>query len=389
MHPSQRRTRSRRSDGDREWRGRALGRRSLAALAVAAAIALAAGGAVAARGPGGSPPSAGPATRTSTSTRPVVPVAMPDVPWLAQRGDGRWVYGHGEHGAVRRLPADETGLGIEEALVATTLAGPGGRSIVRFRDRRTGRTTLDIAAPIWVSAGAWTARGFVVTGYGDRSMATDGGLLMIEPTTGATTVLVAGGPFSTALGRPAARGDVEVSPSGAIVASNACGLERCDLQVVDLTTGRVDGPIAGGEGFLRVVTDAAVVTTDDDYRWVSARRIADGSEIWRLRDTALIDPVATADGAIAGLIGSGRAGWAIATIDSAGRAHDLTDRSHGDMAVPRVWRALSDRAVLVVGRTSPDELADGGTADVTLIASGQGRTTAATIHLPTATETVP
>jgi hypothetical protein len=290
---------------------------------------------------------------------------------------------------VRRLPADETGLAIDEGLVATTLAGPGGHSIVRFRDRRTGRTTLDVAAAIWVSAGAWTARGFVVTGYGDTSMATDGGLLLIEPSTGATTVLVAGGPFSTALGRPAARGDVEVSPSGTIVASNACDLERCDLQVVDLTTGRVDRPIAGGEGFLRVVTEDAVVTTDDDYRWVSARRIADGSVIWRLRDTALIDPIATTDGAIASLIGSRRAGWAIAAIDPAGRTRDLTDRSHGDAALPRIWRAVSDRAVLVVGRTSPDELADGGAADVTLIASGHGRATAATIHLPTATETVP
>ena len=389
MHPSERRTRSRRSDGDRERRGRAPGRRPLAALAVAATVTLAAGGAVAARGPGGAPPSGGSTTRTSASTRPVAPVPMPDVPWLVQRGDGRWVYGHGEHGAVRRLPADETGLAIDERLVATTLAGPDGHSIVRFRERRTGRTTVDVVAPVWVSAGAWTPRGLVVTGYGDASMATDGGLLMIEPSTGTISVLVAGGPFSTALGRPAARGDVEVSPSGTIVASNACGLERCDLQVVDLTTGRVDRPIDVAEGFLRVVTDDAVITTDDEYQWVSARRITDGSEIWRLRDTALIDPIATADGVIAGLIGSGRAGWAIATIDRAGGVRDLTDRSRGNAAVPRIWRAVSDRAVLVIGRTTLDELTGGGAADVTLIASGHGRATATTIHLPSATETVP
>jgi hypothetical protein len=389
MHPSQRRIRSRRSELDRERRGRLAGRRSLAALAVGAAITLAAGSAVAARGPGGSPSSAGPATRTSTSTRPAAPVAMPDAPWLVQRGDGRWVYGHGEHGTVRRLPADETGLAIDEGLVATTLAGTSGHSIVRFRDRRTGRTTIDVAAPIWVSAGAWTARGLVVTGYGDGSMTSDGGLLMVEPSSGTAAVLVAGGPFSIALGRPVARGDVEVSPSGTTVASNACGLERCDLQVVALTTGRVDRPIAAAEGFLRAVTDDAAVTTDDGYRWISARRFADGSEIWRLRDMALIDPIATADGAIVGLVGSSRAGWAVASIDRTGEIRDLTDRTRGSQALPRIWRAVSDHAVLVVGRAPLEDLVDGGATEVTLIAPGPGRATAATIHLPPATEAVP
>jgi hypothetical protein len=314
---------------------------------------------------------------------------MPDVPWLVQRGDGRWIYGHGEHGTVRRLPAGETGLAIDERLVATTLAGADGHSIVRFRDRRTGRTTIDVPAPIWVSAGAWTGLGLVVTGYGDASMATDGGLLLVEPDTASTSALVPSGPFSSALGRPAARGDVAVSPNGTTVASNACGVERCDLQVVDLATGRIDRPIDAATGFLRAVTDDAVITTDDGYRWISARRIADGSEIWRLRDTALIDPIATPDGAIVGLVGSNRAGWAIASIDRTGGVRDLTDRANGNGAMPRIWRALSDGAVLVVGRVPLDELVDGGAADVTLIARGPGRATAATLRLPAATETIP
>jgi hypothetical protein len=47
--------------------------------------------------------------------------------------------------------------------------------------------------------------------------------------------------------------------------------------VVDLATGAITRPIAGGEGFLRAVTDELIVTTDGDGRWISGRSIADGN----------------------------------------------------------------------------------------------------------------
>jgi hypothetical protein len=316
--------------------------------------------------------------------------ALPEVPWLAQRGDGTWVFGRGDRGVVRRLPTDETGLAIDDRFVATVLPDADGRSVIRFRDPESGRATGDVAAPIWVSAGAWTSAGLVVTGYGDASMAIDGGLVLIAPDAGTATVLVDAAPFSAALGRPVARGDVLVSPSGATVASNACGVRLCDLQVVELATGRVSRPTSAAEGFLRAVTDDAVVMTDDGFRWISARRISDGVELWRQRDTALIDPVALDDGSIAGLVGSSRAGWAIAAIDRGGAIRDLTARRHGDGAPPRIWRAISGAGALIVGQTPFEEALDSARpSPITVLRPGRGPAAKATFHLPAETEAVP
>src|SRR5689334_14929491 len=41
---------------------------------------------------------------------------VPDVPWLAERGDGVWLYGHGA--VARALPANEFGLAIDERYLA-------------------------------------------------------------------------------------------------------------------------------------------------------------------------------------------------------------------------------------------------------------------------------
>jgi hypothetical protein len=362
------------------------------ALTLTGAVVLGGGGVVAARGSDGPRSTGSSGTRSSgTTVAPIVARSgLPDVPWLAERGDGRWIYGRGEHGAVRRLPDEETGLAIDERFVATTLAGGDRHSIVRFRDRTSGRTLLDVRAPIWVSAGAWTPGGLVVTGYGDSSAMTDGGLLAVSPDDGTVRELVAGGPFSAALGSPVARGGVEVSASGATIASNACGVERCDLQVVDLATGAITRPIAGGEGFLRAVTDELIVTTDGDGRWISGRRIVDGHEAWRQPDRALIDPMAHADGSVVGLVGSRRAGWAISALGADGGMREVTPRAAGTAAPPRIWRTMSSRGALVIGPVAFDEALDRGRGtDVSVLTPGRWGSTRATVSLPAATEAVP
>ena len=102
------------------------------------------------------------------------------------------------------------------------------------------------------------------------------------------------------------------------------------------------------EGFLRVLTDDAIVTTDDDATWISARRIRDGGEAWRETNSLLLDPLATADGSVVGVVGSRSAGWAIGELDARGRRHDLTPRSGPDQPWPRIWREVSTptRAVI-------------------------------------------
>src|SRR6202008_5005381 len=56
--------------------------------------------------------------------------AIPDVPWLTQRGDGRWIYGRGSSATPRVVPARESGLAIDEAYVATTVPNASGPSTV-------------------------------------------------------------------------------------------------------------------------------------------------------------------------------------------------------------------------------------------------------------------
>ncbi|HET7031128.1 MAG TPA: hypothetical protein VFI34_11500 [Candidatus Limnocylindrales bacterium] len=356
-------------------------------LTLAATVGLATGGVVAARGPA----AAAPPSRSSDGAVPApAAAALPDVPWLAQRGDGSWVFGRGEHGVLRRLPGDETGVAIRESDVASVLAGADGHSLVRFRDPATGRTIVDVAAPIWVSAGAWTSAGLVVTGYGDATMTSDGGLAVIDPATATSTTLVAPAPFSAALGQPAARGDVLVSATGRTVAANVCGVRLCDRQVVDVATGRISRMDHGVEGFLRAVTDDAVITTDGDYRWISGHRIDDGTEVWRQPDSALLDPVSLADGTIVGLVGSERAGWAVAAIDGSGQIRDLTTRRGRDAAPARIWRTVSSGSAIVIGRTAFEAALDaGGSVPISIITPGRWRSTTATAHLPaTTTEAV-
>jgi hypothetical protein len=323
------------------------------------------------------------------SAAPVERAAIPDIPWLVQRADGGSVYGRGDRATPRRLPSDETGVAISEQWVASVIPSAAGTSTVRFRARDTGRTIIDVQVPIWVSAGAWSTAGLVVTGYGDAAMKTDGGLVLVSPEAPTATVLVAGGPFSARLGDPVARGDVVVSPSGRIVAANACGLRLCDAQVVDLGTGATSRPIQAAEGFLRVLTDDAIVTTDDDFEWISARRIADGTEIWRRRDSILLDPIATDDGSVIAVTGSPRSGWGVASIDARGVLGNLGPRSTGNQAWPRIWTALSRPSTVVIAATPFAEwLGTGGSLPLTVLGVDGGRSTASatSIDLPVSAE---
>jgi hypothetical protein len=229
----------------------------------------------------------------------------------------------------------------------------------------------------------------VATGYGDRSMATDGGIVLISPDAGTVAVLLPAGPFDAKLGRPVARGDVDVSPSGRLAASNACGIRLCDAQVVDVVTGTISRPIQAGEGFLRALTDDAIVTTDGDARWISSRRIADGKEIWRHRDSILLDPVATADGSVVAVTGSQRNGWGVASIDGRGAVRNLGPRGSGSGAWPRIWTAVSGpSSIVVASQPFAEWLGSGRGLSVTVFGLGGGRPTSSsvTVRLPAPAE---
>lgn len=373
---------------------RGTGRPSLLGLAAIAALALGLGGAAVAGRPASrdQPPHGGGGAE-SAARSPVAPsraARVPDAPWIASLGDGTWVFARGDRPPIRRLPPDEIGLAIDPSFVATIVPTADGHTTVRLRDTASGRRLLDVRAPIWVAAGAFTPSGLVVTGYADGTMAADAGLLLIETASGAIATLSEARPFASTLGTPVARGDVLVSASGRTVASNACGPERCDLQVVDLATGRVSHPITGGLGFLRAVSDEAVVTSDDAGRWVRGRAIADGRELWRLDGSALIEPAILVDGSVVGLVGSPVAGWAVATIDPSGRVHDLTARARGGADPARLWRPLTTPGAVVYGKTSFEEaLGTHHATTVTVFVPGTRRSSDAAVQLAGDLELVP
>ena len=358
------------------------------AVAAAALLGLAMAGVILSGAPAGGGP--GLAAGARAVPPPASPDAgIPDVPWLVDRGDGRWVYGRGTSAAPRALPADESGIAIDPRYVASTVPNAAGRSTLRVRDRVSGRRIADVDAPIWIAAGAWTSRGLVVTGYPDSSMQADGGLVLFAMPDLAARVLVPSRPFPAQLGTPVARGDVVVSPSGRFAGSNLCGVHLCDTQVVDLTTEEVFRPIQGAEGFLRVLTDDVVVTTDGDFAWISARRIRDGREAWRATDSILLDPVAAADGSVVAVVGSRTAGWGVASFDAGGRGRDLTKRTGTGEPWPRIWREVSTPTAAVVGREGFREaLGSSGIRSVTVLGltGSQPSTRPATFTLPTTAE---
>ena len=290
--------------------------------------------------------------------------------WLAERGDGRWVYGQAGSATTRTLPGAETGIAIGDRYVASATARPGGKSRVTLREWRTGNVAAQIDAPIWVSAAAFRGDELVITGYMDSRAAGDGGLALIEPA-GGYQQLVEPGSFAPDLGTGVARGEVHVSPNGRLAATNACGQTGCLTQVVDLDRSAVASELRG-DGFLRALTDDLVVFTDDDYAWISAQRIATGEEAWRVTDSILMTPLAGADGSVTGLIGSKAKGWATARIGRTGRITDLTARTQGG-AWPLVWTQLSTPRTAVIG-----------TGDFLAALSDRARATADVFDVPRA-----
>jgi hypothetical protein len=267
--------------------------------------------------------------------------------WIAERGDGTWVYGRAGVGILRDLPAGETAIAIGRTYVASTKPRADGVSHLRLREWRTGVLTVELEAPIWISTGAFRDDDLVVTGYGDASATSDGGLAVVGAGSNQLEALVPAAPFPADLGPSAARGDVHVSPNGRLAASYLCSGETCATQVVDLETRRL---VHNGrqKGFLRAITDSTMILTDDEHAWISASDIRTGRELWRIPDSILMNPLAGADGSVTGLIGSNGPGWAVGRIGPDGVATDLTPRTWNG-AWPQVWTQVSTGGSAVIG----------------------------------------
>jgi hypothetical protein len=290
--------------------------------------------------------------------------------WIAERGDGTWSYGGAGGGSIRALPDGETAIAIGPRYVASITPRPDGRTRVVLREWLTGAVAARVDAPLWVSAGAFRGDDLVVTGYADAGADADGGLVLIGNAGADVVSIVAPGVFPPAL-RGALRGDVHVSPNGRLAASYACRDELCETQLVDLAAARLVRAQTAA-GFLRTLTDDALIYTDGESKWIEARDALTGRERWRLADSILMSPLAGADRSVTGLTGSRATGWAVARIDADGRVADVTQRTV-DASWPFVWTQLSTPLTAVIGSEEfASALSTGrGQADLVEIASGR------------------
>jgi hypothetical protein len=267
--------------------------------------------------------------------------------WIAERGDGVWVYGRAGTGMLRALPAGETAIAVGRTYLASTLPRPDGTSRLRLREWQTGAMAADLDTTIWISTGAFRADDLVVTGFGDARALSDGGLALVHAGSGRLEALVPEAPFAAGLGPTPSRGDVFVSPNGRFAASYLCSGDTCDTQVIDLETRSVVHDVRA-TGFLRAITDSTMVLTDGGQAWISGRDLRTGDELWRLRDSILMNPLAGADNSVIGLIGTSGPGWAVARIGPDGVTKDLTPRTR-DGTWPQVWTQVSTPRVAVIG----------------------------------------
>jgi hypothetical protein len=161
------------------------------------------------------------------------------------------------------------------------------------------------------------------------------------------------------------KGDFHVSGNGALAAVNTCGSMGCDNVVIDVATLTARIPRNGAPGFLRAVTDEALVLTDADGAWIKGISVRTGREAFTIADTSLMEPASMADGRVIADIGRGARGWQVAAIDGRGGMTPIADA--GRAPGPWVWPAVSSPTVAVIGDQPFDGTLGVDDASATLI----------------------
>ena len=225
----------------------------------------------------------------------------------------------------------------------------------------TGRVEFERALPMWVSAAAAAGNRLLLTGYGDQSLESDGGLIVVSPASGEMVALLQPRKFPDALGAEVRRGGIRVSGTAKTVGIYACGTLGCEVTVVDLASGMSSVPLFAGEGFLRAVTDDQVVITDASGAWTTAITSRTGAVAWTIAGASLMYPVSMGDGSIIADLGLGKSGWTIRAISPSGGVRDLAPVAD---AFPKVWQQVSTPSIVVFGAVTFEEALQGSTGAV-------------------------
>jgi hypothetical protein len=238
----------------------------------------------------------------------------PDVagrPWLARRGDDRWVWGRAGVRGRNQLPEDESGFAISGRWLASGVQATGTTHL-RVRDLDTGTVVVERELDFRAAAATFAGDRLLLTGYRGGNAGQDGGIVAISRPRRRRQDPVEPGPFPARLGVRPSKGDFHLSGSGALAAVNTCGSLGCDNVVIDVAALTARIPRNGAPGFLRAITDDVLVLTDADGEWIKGIDVRTGREAFSVPDTDLMEAASMADGRVVANLGHGARGWQVA-----------------------------------------------------------------------------
>ena len=332
--------------GGPAWRGGALGGILVAAVAIVAVVGLAG------RQPAGAPPSQDAGAPASPDE---LPAGLENRSWVAGLGwnGDTTVYGAAtlDGKASLLLPPSELGLTAADGrVVSMGPRGESGGSVLRVRDIASGITLIEISRPEQVEIAVLRGDSLFFTGR-LTPVPTDPGVYRADLAGGPLTTLIESGPLSPEWDNPGRT--VELSPSGRTLASGLCTVERCRVDVIDLTSGDTRLGVVEVDGFLRDITDSVAIAGGQGE--IAGYDLTTGAKLWSFAPGELTLGYLTSDGRLvqgyyAWLPGTTPPIYTVATIDvTSGNVRVLfEDPDQGP--VVRLWPEVSGDRFAVLGR---------------------------------------
>lgn len=335
--------------------------------------------------PASAPPSASPSAAAPIS----LPLGLTNKTWVTLNSvgyGGPYVAGTLDGRYHLTLPIGEIGLTAADFRVVSVVAGaqaPDGSiqgSTLIVRDlRQDGAKVLELSTPEPVTPGYAVLA--VDTLYFAGNSAPDGvpGVYAASLLDGSVRTLIAPGPVPDSLSASAGpialalqvgpsaagRGPLVLSPSGRTLGSGVCGNGRCNVQLVDLPSGRVSQPLTGVPFGLWLLSETTLIGVDETS--VYAYDVS-GSLRWALKDKRPQSPgYLTSDGGQLIVLyqdvdPGADAVVVLAAVDVSSGAQRVLQRWGRNEAPPLLWAPVStdEIAVLIPNGLTPEAALDAG-----------------------------
>lgn len=320
--------------------------------------------------PPAEPPSALPSV-TASAAPASLPLGLVDKTWITLDSvgyGGPYVAGTLDGRYHLALPIGERGLAAADGRVASVLYGPGGAtgsSTLLVRDlRKAAAKLVELPWPDAISYAVLT--GDTVYFAPNSAPNQVPGVYAASLADGSVRTVIEPASFPGDLGEGTGRGPLVLSPTGTTLSSGVCNSGRCNIQVLDLATGRLSQPLTDVPSFLWLASDTVLITVDEasvygydmagGRRWTLTGVRPQGGSGYLTSDAGRLivlyqDVNPGSDGAIA-----------LASVDVSSGAQRVLLRWPKDVAAPWLWVLASgdQAAVLIPGGAAPEDAFSAG-----------------------------